>query len=186
MKAAILGRLAAAAALVACEHAVPAAAETVDVIARPLSLAYHRHQGTEDTEIQVVRIGPRAGHPRAAAESIWFVALPGEPFSTYGTELGRRFRRRVGAAPNHVIVCGYSNDAIGYLCTPQALREGGYESVRAHEMYHRPAAFARGTQRLVCDGATEAATCLSAPGQQSESGAAFSLRRFGQRLLLGS
>jgi hypothetical protein len=181
----ILGRLAAAAAMAACERSVPADAEAVDVISRPLSLHYHRQRGTEDTELQVVRIGPRAGAPRAAEQSIWIVALPGEPFSTYGTELGRRFGRRVGAASNNVMVCGYSNDAIGYLCTPQALREGGYESSRAHEIYHRPAAFARGTQRLVVDGATEAATCL-ASARRPDSGAASSLKRFGQRLLLGS
>jgi hypothetical protein len=183
VQSAILGRLAGAAAVTACEHSVPAEAEAVDVITYPMSLPFHRHPGSEDTEVQVVRIGPRDGHPRRAEESIWIVALPGEPFSTYGTELGRRFHRRLRATPNKVIVCGYSNDAVGYLCTPQALREGGYETRRAHEMYHRPAAFARKTQRLVLDRATEAAAGLLNGRRSSESRAASSLKRLGQRLL---
>jgi hypothetical protein len=186
VESAILGRLAAAAAMTASERSVPAGADTLDVIVQPLSLPFHRRRESEDTEIQVVRIGPRAGHPRRDEESIWIVALPGEPFATYGTELGNRFHRRVRATPTNVIVCGYTNDAVGYLCTPQALREGGYETTRAHEMYHRPAAFAPGTQRLVLDRATAAAASLVSGRQPSASRAASSLRRFGQRLLLWS
>jgi hypothetical protein len=183
VESAILGRLAAAAAMTASEHSVPADAETLDVIVRPLSLPFHRHRDSEDTELQVVRIGPRAGHPRRAEESIWIIALPGEPFATYGTELGDHLKRRVRATPNNVIVCGYSNDAVGYLCTPRALREGGYEAGRAHEMYHRPAAFAPKTQRLVFDRAAEAAASLLIDRHPSESREASSVRRFGQRLL---
>jgi hypothetical protein len=186
VQSAILGRLAAAAAIDACEHAVDAVAATVEVIARPLSLRYHRSPGTEDTEIQVVRIGPHAHHLRGTDESIWIVALPGEPFSDYGTELADQFQQRVGAAPNKVIVCGYSNDAIGYLCTPAALRQGGYESSRAHEIYHRPAAFARETQRVVFDAANEAAVSLVDARRETEPGAASSFRRLGHRLLLRS
>ena len=186
VESAILGRLAAAAATTACERSAPADAETVDVVAMPLSLSYHRRAGTEDTEIQVVRIGPRAGGARSAGESIWFVALPGEPFSTYGTDLGRRLERRAGAASNNVMVCGYCNDAIGYLCTPGALLEGGYESSRAHEMYHRPAAFAHDTERLILDVAAQAAAGLVRARRQPERGATASLKRFGQRLFLSS
>jgi hypothetical protein len=61
-------------------------------------------------EVQVVRIGDMA-----------LVALPGEPFVELGLEIKRR------AVAPHTLVVGYANDWIGYLTTPQAWDEGGYE-----------------------------------------------------------
>ncbi len=61
-------------------------------------------------EIQVVRIGDVA-----------LVSLPGEPF----TELGLAIKQRSPA--RHTFVIGYANDWIGYLATPQAWQQGGYE-----------------------------------------------------------
>ena len=61
-------------------------------------------------EVQVIRIG-----------DIALVALPGEPF----VELGLAIKQRSKAAQTWVI--GYANDWIGYLTTPQAWQQGGYE-----------------------------------------------------------
>lgn len=61
-------------------------------------------------EIQVIRIGDVA-----------VVALPGEPF----VELGLAIKARSPA--RYTFVVGYANDWIGYLTTPQAWEEGGYE-----------------------------------------------------------
>lgn len=61
-------------------------------------------------EVQVIRIGDVA-----------LVALPGEPF----VELGLTLKER-SVAP-HTMVVGYANDWIGYLTTPRAWDEGGYE-----------------------------------------------------------
>src|SRR5439155_8203733 len=53
----ILGRLTAAAALNASERSVGLRAESVDATIQPLSLPYHRHPASEETEAQLVRIG---------------------------------------------------------------------------------------------------------------------------------
>lgn len=61
-------------------------------------------------EVQVVRLG-----------DIAIVALPGEPF----TELGLAIKQQ--SVARHTLVVGYANDWIGYLTTPKAWQEGGYE-----------------------------------------------------------
>lgn len=61
-------------------------------------------------EVQVIRVGDVA-----------FVGLPGEPF----VELGLSIKKRSPAT--HTFVVGYANDWIGYLTTPSAWEEGGYE-----------------------------------------------------------
>lgn len=61
-------------------------------------------------EVQVVRLG-----------DIAIVALPGEPFAALGLAIKQR------SAARHTLVVGYANDWIGYLTTPQAWQEGGYE-----------------------------------------------------------
>jgi hypothetical protein len=60
--------------------------------------------------VQVVRLGEVA-----------LVALPGEPFVELGLELKER------SPATHTFVIGYANDWIGYLTTPQAWQQGGYE-----------------------------------------------------------
>ena len=61
-------------------------------------------------EVQVIRLGDSA-----------IVALPGEPFAQLGITIKQR------SAARHTLVVGYANDWIGYLTTPQAWQEGGYE-----------------------------------------------------------
>ncbi|MFN8492385.1 MAG: neutral/alkaline non-lysosomal ceramidase N-terminal domain-containing protein [Caldilineaceae bacterium] len=84
--------------------------------ARTLRLAEEKlaliERGAEPlpAEIQVIRLGDVA-----------LVSLPGEPF----TELGLAIKQRSPARQTFVI--GYANDWIGYLTTPQAWQQGGYE-----------------------------------------------------------
>jgi neutral ceramidase len=62
-------------------------------------------------ELQALKVGPYL-----------FLTLPGEPFTEYG------FRLEKGIADRAVpIIVGYANDHIGYICTDQGHKEGGYE-----------------------------------------------------------
>ncbi|MBI4551176.1 MAG: neutral/alkaline non-lysosomal ceramidase N-terminal domain-containing protein [Candidatus Latescibacteria bacterium] len=61
-------------------------------------------------EVQVMRLGDAA-----------LVALPGEPFCGLGLDIKAR-----SAAPSTFVV-GYANDWLGYLTTPVAWEQGGYE-----------------------------------------------------------
>ena len=122
----ILGRLAAAAAISASERSVSFPMESVRTIVEPLSIPFYDRSGAEETELQLVRLGPRQMRPEDSGESAWIVGLPGEPFTVYSTDLGRQFHHQLGVRNDYVLVCGYTNDCVGYLCTPKALREGGY------------------------------------------------------------
>lgn len=62
-------------------------------------------------EIQALKVGPYL-----------FLTLPGEPMVEYGFRLEKAIADR--AIP---IVVGYANGNIGYICTAQAHKEGGYE-----------------------------------------------------------
>jgi hypothetical protein len=62
-------------------------------------------------ELQALKVGP-----------FLFLTLPGEPFVEYGYRLEKAVADR--AVP---IVVGYANGSIGYICTAQAHKEGGYE-----------------------------------------------------------
>jgi neutral ceramidase len=147
----ILGRLAAATAFDASEQSVEFPAEALDVITEPLLLPFHDHFGSEETEMQLLRIGPLATCANSSQHSVWFVGLPAEPFTAYSTGLGDCFQRQLSAEGDNVLVCGYINDLVGYLCTPEALRDGGYEASVAHHFYHRPSPFSVATQSLVFD-----------------------------------
>jgi len=162
LQSTILGRLAAAAGLSASERSVEVAGEAVQAVVEPVELSFRDSPGSEETEIQVVRVGPAFASRRARgdAASVWFIGLPGEPFTAYSTELGRRWSRRFGVPSDRVLVCGYTNDCVGYLCTPKALREGGYEAAAAHRMYHRPSLFSSATQERVFAAASKAARTI--------------------------
>ena len=77
------------------------------------------------TELQVLRIGDLA-----------LVSAPGELFVELGLAI------KAGAAVEHLFVCGFSNDNIGYIPTPQAYPQGGYEVAEAYKYYRYPAALA--------------------------------------------
>lgn len=62
-------------------------------------------------ELQALKVGPYL-----------LLTLPGEPMVEYGLRLEKLIADR--AVP---IIVGYANGNIGYICTAQAHREGGYE-----------------------------------------------------------
>jgi neutral ceramidase len=163
----IFGRLAAAAAISASERSVGFPMESVRTLVEPLNLPFYKRSDAEETELQVIRLGPRQRGPEGTCDAAWIVALPGEPFTVYSTDLGRQFQHQLGVRNDYVLVCGYTNDCVGYLCTPKALREGGYEAAVAHQMYHRPAPFAAATQKIVFDCSLKAAHTMvdDAPGR---------------------
>jgi hypothetical protein len=70
------------------------------------------HAGkTVRCELQAMKVGPYL-----------FLTLPGEPMVEYGFRLEKAIADR--AVP---IIVGYANGNIGYICTAQAHKEGGYE-----------------------------------------------------------
>jgi hypothetical protein len=167
----VLGRLAAAAGLSASERSVEVAAAAVQTAVETVELSFRDSQGSERTEIQIVRVGPAAasGRARSDAASVWLIGLPGEPFTAYSTELGRRWARQLGVPSDRVLVYGYTNDCVGYLCTPKALREGGYEAAAAHRVYHRPSPFSSDTQERVFAAASRAARTIVGGGPTDDS-----------------
>jgi neutral ceramidase len=160
VQARIMGRLAAAAALRASERSLEFPAETLQVGVQPLELPFLDCPDSEKSEVQVVRIGPPPARPVRALDAVWFIGLPGEPFTYYSTELGQQFQRRLDAHQDNVLVCGYTNDDVGYICTPKALREGGYEAAVAHKMYHRPSPFSAASEAIVINRSLTAAHTL--------------------------
>ena len=158
VQALIMGRLAAASAVLASERSCNLVVEAVQSVVQPLELPFHEKSGSETSEIQVVRIGQRSGTEKDSSEDLWFIGLPGEPFAHYSLELSRQWHRRLGAHPDRVLTCGYTNDCVGYFCTPKAVREGGYEAAMAHRIYHRPSAFSNATEEIVLQ------TCLRCGG----------------------
>jgi neutral ceramidase len=92
----------------------------LDLPSRPLPA------GDDFSEEQQVRIGwgtgPLAGEVQVLRlGNLAVVGLPGEPF----VELGLAIKARSTAA--HTLVVGYANDYLGYLTTPRAWEQGGYE-----------------------------------------------------------
>lgn len=80
---------------------------------------------TVTTELQALRLG-----------DLTLVSAPGELF----VELGLAIKQ--GAAVEQLFICGFGNDNIGYIPTPQAYLQGGYEVADAYKYYRYPAALA--------------------------------------------
>jgi hypothetical protein len=73
----------------------------------------------QEIEIQAMKVGNTA-----------FVAIPGEPFIEMALEIKARSKFK------HMIVAGYSNGCIGYIPTPEAIEQGGYEVESAYKFYN--------------------------------------------------
>jgi len=69
-----------------------------------------RGPGPFEAEAQTLRLGDLA-----------LVGVPGELFVDYGLEIKRR------SPFKHTFIVAYANDYLGYLATPQAWQQGGYE-----------------------------------------------------------
>lgn len=80
---------------------------------------------TVTTELQVIRAG-----------ELTLVSAPGELFVELGLAV------KAGAPTGHCFLCGFGNDNIGYIPTPHAYSQGGYEIADAYKYYGYPAAFA--------------------------------------------
>lgn len=71
------------------------------------------------------------------------LTTPGELF----TELGWAIKQRAPGAPTAAL--GYTNGAVGYLPTPEAYAEGGYEPAYSNRSYGTPAVVAPECARMV-------------------------------------
>jgi hypothetical protein len=71
---------------------------------------YQADHPTVDIEVQAIRVGDTT-----------IVGLPGEPF----VDFGLRIREQL---PGPTFVAGYTNNLIGYIPTPKAFENGGYET----------------------------------------------------------
>lgn len=80
---------------------------------------------TVTTEIQVIHAG-----------ELTLVSAPGELFVELGLAV------KAGATTGHCFLCGFGNDNIGYIPTPHAYPQGGYEIADAYKYYGYPAALA--------------------------------------------
>jgi hypothetical protein len=78
---------------------------------RQVELLAAKGEGKVRCELQALKVGP-----------FLFLTMPGEPFVEYGFRLEKAIADR--AVP---IIVGYANGSIGYICTDQAHKEGGYE-----------------------------------------------------------
>jgi len=65
-----------------------------------------------DVEVQALSLAP----------GVALVGVPGELM----VELGGRIRQ--GSGLSDCLVCGYTNDYVGYIVTPDSVEQGGYES----------------------------------------------------------
>lgn len=70
---------------------------------------------TVRTDLQALRVG-----------GALFLTLPGEPFVEYGLHLERELAGS-DSRIEHVFIVGYANGSIGYICTEESYRYGGYE-----------------------------------------------------------
>lgn len=71
--------------------------------------------GTIRAEIQALRVGNHL-----------LLTIPGEPFTAYQ----RQLEQMLTGTPNgdlNVFVVGYANGSVGYVCTEESYRTGGYE-----------------------------------------------------------
>ena len=84
--------------------------------------------------VQVIRINQAA-----------IVGLPGEPFNEIGTVIKNSSR-----AP-FTMVCGYTNEALGYVPTSDEYPFGGYEVSLSHRHYGYAAPLARGADHVLQD-----------------------------------
>jgi neutral ceramidase len=101
-----------------------------------------RERGEVRVEVQAIRLGP-----------VMLIALPGEVMNGIGAAIERSLEPTA-------IVMGYTNANPGYLCTAEAMAEGGYEPTCFMTSYHHPAPFTSETERLLARAAAAAVRSL--------------------------
>ena len=91
--------------------------------AAPTWIEMYEQQHEDDAaEVMALRIG-----------GVGIVGLPGEAFSEYGQQVKAESRGE------HTVVIELANDSIGYLPTPKAFDQGGYEVTPGATRYERDA-----------------------------------------------
>jgi hypothetical protein len=89
-------------------------------------------KGDVPCELQTVLVG-----------DFLFLTMPGEPMVEYGFKLEKAIADR--AVP---IVVGYANGSIGYICTAESHKEGGYEPESSRLLPEAEAILLRELERL--------------------------------------
>ena len=74
---------------------------------------------------------------------IYFAGLPGEIMCEIGLAIKKNFR------PEKSFIAAYANGCIGYIPTPQALIEGGYEPNDSIKCFALPSRFSPKVQRVI-------------------------------------
>ena len=92
-----------------------------------------KKKGKTEMEVQVMQVG-----------DLRIVGLPGEVF----VEIGEQIETRIGG---EVLVVGYANGNLGYLCTARSYKEKGYEPWTSFQGYHHPTRFRPETEDLILD-----------------------------------
>ena len=90
--------------------------------ARMWSEMHAKQEASDAAEVCALRIG-----------DLGIVTLPGEMFCEFGLEIKRQ------SPAQHTIVIELANDAIGYLPTPEAFAQGGYEPTTGTTLYESEA-----------------------------------------------
>jgi len=98
---------------------------------------------TEPYRMQVFRFGRKSDYP------FMLMALQGEVFTEYGFNLAERLK------PANIITLGYSNHMAGYVCTAEAIKEGGYEP-QAHGKW-KAGPYTTAIEDIILDTATKLA-----------------------------
>jgi hypothetical protein len=83
-------------------------------------------------EIQLLCIG-----------GIYFVGLPGEIMCEIGFSIKKYFK------PQKCFIAAYANGCVGYVPTPRALAEGGYEPDESIKIYNLPSRFSPKVQNVI-------------------------------------
>ena len=108
-----------------------------------------RLPASEWVEVAVCRLGHH-----------WLVTLPGEAMLEIGLSIERGLVELGLAQPQRgdvVLALGYGSHDVGYLCTPAAMLEGGYEPAVSWPYYFRPGPFALDTESRLVAAALQAA-----------------------------
>ena len=92
-----------------------------------------KREGTQKAEVQVLRLG-----------DVFLASAPAE----YFVELGLNIKER--AHPKRALVVGGANGMLGYVCTREAYRRGGYETTLGP-----PSRLAPGCGETIADAAVE-------------------------------
>ena len=105
-------------------------------------------------EVAVIRIGRH-----------WTVSLPGEPMLEIGWSIERGLAELRLADPERgdlALALGYTNGSnVGYLCTSEAMLEGGCEAERSYIAYHHPGPFVREIEQTLIVTAIDLASKLA-------------------------